>query len=453
MDQSISKDASDVGPGGSTEVHQAQIHQDQGTVPNQSVDSGSSDQIGSSSQRTTEGDGGSGPAGLTTSASNPGATYVGGSAPAPAGIPTPVLGTYLGGPGSASAGSIPPHLGHPVQPPPGFAALQPGYLQYLAQVNGMYNPWMGMWGQGVPQVPPQTQAPSTSAAVPAVAPAPVPSSSTNPPLVQTSRDAPPPSRTNLSSLSQRADDREEEDNDDLDSVRSHSIMSSVSTKASAKTKATPQVELFVSANTDTVSQDKALMDTSSNTFSIVNSPEGTPMLIQASATASLYRPSSSGTRPPKPKADELGESELFRAFPEDAVIQGTHEDTPRLCMDPSQVVSLKDTLHTDCPVKLRPVPSFREAKYPLHESSETFLAPPMMDPIVASSKDSKKMGSEGGKVLVLPKHVEAADKRLRNVQLALKSGLAATLALQQGLGKLDAILGAILSTLRWPEPP
>ena len=63
-------------------------------------------------------------------------------------------------------------------------------------------------------------------------------------------------------------------------------------------------------------QDKVLVDTSSNPFSIVNSPEGNPMLIQASATASLYRPSSSSKRPSKPKADDLGQSELFRVFAE-----------------------------------------------------------------------------------------------------------------------------------------
>ena len=102
------------------------------------------------------------------------------------------------------------------------------------------------------------------------------------------------------------------------------MRSSVSTRATGKAK--PEVDLFVSANMDTVSQVKALVDTSSNTFSIVNSPEGNPMLIPALATASLYRPSLASNRPPKSKVDDLGQSELFTAFAEDAVVQGTQED-------------------------------------------------------------------------------------------------------------------------------
>ena len=216
---------------------------------------------------------------------------------------------------------------------------------------------------------------------------------------------PPPARTHhcASSLggtpSYSSQSSEKDDEDTISGVSGQTL------EASSHKKSSPAVRLFVSDNT--------MMQDKTQQLALVNSASGS-LMVQTDDTAILYQ-ARDARDVHKPTSADLETSHLYRYFGEAAVIQGFEESTPKLCLDPSQVASLAVSLHTSLPGKLDHTPSFRLKRYPLHESSEKFLAPPEGD---------------SHTLLTMSKQGESMHK----VHLALKSGLAALAALQQGLG-------------------
>ena len=195
------------------------------------------------------------------------------------------------------------------------------------------------------------------------------------------------------------------------SKKDDEVASGQTSEASSNKKSSLAVRLFVSDNTMT--QDKTPVRLPGQQLALVNSASGS-LMVQTDDTAILYQ-ARDVQKQHKPTSANLQSSHLYRYFREAAVIQDVEEATPKLCLDPSQVASLAVSLHTSLPGKLDHTPSFRLKRYPLHESSEKFLAPPEGD---------------SHTLLTMSKQGESMHK----VHLALKSGLAALAALQQGLG-------------------
>ena len=151
--------------------------------------------------------------------------------------------------------------------------------------------------------------------------------------------------------------------------------------------------------------------------------------------SSLYKTKKGGVRKPKPS--QLQESLLYKAFGDSAVIQGVEDESaPMLCFDPSQKMSLQSSLCATEPMKLKAQPKFRVSKYPLHESTQSLLSCAKVDPVFLKRKDLKKQGLDSEKNLVISQIAEGLDNSLLSVQKAMLTGMAAVLALQQGLGSV-----------------
>ena len=151
--------------------------------------------------------------------------------------------------------------------------------------------------------------------------------------------------------------------------------------------------------------------------------------------SSLYKTKREGVRKPKPS--QLQESHLYKAFGDAAVIQGVEDESaPKLCFDPSQRLSLQSSLCATEPLKLKAQPKFRVNKYPLHDSTHNLLCCAKVDPVFLKRKDLKKQGLDAEKNLVISQVAEGLDNNLLSVQKAMMTGMAAILALQQGLGSV-----------------
>jgi len=347
-------------------------------------------------------------------AGNPGFLYAG-MGPVPTGSPAQAFQAYNVGSVPAPAGYA-PHRNF--QSAPGFVSMPQGMMPY----------WQPLPTQG---------ASGHSRARSATATSSMPPPDATPTRMPNIREEGYDGVEDGASLLSGSNSRPDFDSSSLSG--SASLGGTSSRTSSTRGGPQPELELFVSANVITSQQAK--VESSARQFAFSKAADGSPILVQSSPAADLYRSAQPAKKKVvKPTSADMEASELFQAFAEDAVVQGTEEDTPRLCLDPAQVASLQNSLHAPVPAKVQPVLNSRIKRFPLHESAERFLEPPAMDPIVASAKDSKKMDAEAGSILTLSKQDEALDGRLRNVQEAIKFGLAATVALQQGLGKIDRIL-------------
>jgi hypothetical protein len=153
------------------------------------------------------------------------------------------------------------------------------------------------------------------------------------------------------------------------------------------------------------------------------------------------------------KAQDMEQSELFQAFGDKSLARGTEDDTPTLHLDLAQVDTLEGLLMTPNPSKVQPLPKATALRYPLHASTEDMLHTPAMDPLFLSAKEDKRSG--GNNSLVLSKNAETLDGLLYKVRKAVNYNIAATAALQQGLGRImlaleeeshdPAILKSVLS--------
>ena len=87
-------------------------------------------------------------------------------------------------------------------------------------------------------------------------------------------------------------------------------------------------------------------------------------------------------------------------------------------------------------MKLKAQTKFRVNKYPLHDSKNNVLGCAKVNPVFLKRKDIKKQGLDAEKNLVISQVAEGLDNNLLSVQKAVMTGMAAIVALQQGLGSV-----------------
>lgn len=209
--------------------------------------------------------------------------------------------------------------------------------------------------------------------------------------------------------------------------------SNLSTAASGGKKVKPPTLLFRSTNTVTNRKAESA-PSSGNQFTIMSSASGDPVFVQTSSNTALLYQKKSKERA-KRTTEELGQSELFQVFGEKSLSRGAEEaDTPLLCLDLAQVDTLEGSIMSNNPSRIQAAPRACTQKYPLHQSTLDILAPPDMDPLFLSAKEDRQTG--GNNSLVLSKNGESLDNLLLKVRQAINYNIAATAAMQQGLGRV-----------------